>query len=73
MMTKAKTAAEIKRGLKHCTGPNGCYKCPYSECDKSTASCQLQIDRDALKLIESLEAEIKRLKEENEILDPLCR
>lgn len=45
---------KVINGLKHCTSARmGCFECPYSEDGFSAKSdCKLQIDRDALELLE---------------------
>ena len=55
---------KVKHGLTHCTGMNGCCDCPYSVFDKPTVNCKLQVDKDALSVIEQMEQTIKAQQEE---------
>lgn len=65
-----KDPERIKKGLKHCTS-KGCFECPYSDDGFSaTIECKLEIDKDALEYIETLEERIAIMSEGGEIKYP---
>ena len=61
---------KIIKGLEHCSSSLGCYECPYSEIDQRTIECQLELDRDALALLEEQSEKTKFVYDEHTM--PMC-
>lgn len=49
---------KVIKGLEHCTTDLGCKGCPYSVNNKPGAKCQLQIDKDALYILQQMSQDI---------------
>ena len=64
------TDKEIIKGLECCYTNNGddCYKCPYEGESTAQMFCDNKLTRDALDLINRLQAENKKLEVENKAL-----
>lgn len=65
-LINGRTPGEIKCGVR-CNTP--CKKCPYAEYMKTDTGCAPYVNRDALALIEYLEAKIRSGSEENKDAD----